>query len=682
MKLKAFRVRNYRAILDSTWIDLEDITVIVGKNESGKTCLLKALHKFNPFKPEPYTLEREWPRGHRRERSVDAVVVETRFDFAGAELGEVKAMWPASMETATGVEISKTYKGDLRFKFTRVDLPTQVEQGSIVAAIRQQIKPAGEEPSVELRTAIGSVRDEAVKAVETAGAGAVQGQLAAWKAKVDQAAQSGHPADTPESKRVKGELDAIAGAVDIAGVRKRLEEKVKSWIPRFIYMDDHRPFSGIAYLDQIKQRKDSKQLTHEDKTFLTILEMAGLDFEQEFTRATTQDKEQRMLDMSDASATLTNLLADHWSQRKYGVRFEADGHHVIAFVSDEVQPALVPLNERSKGFQWFFSFDTMFLYETDGTFKNTIILLDEPGLHLHIDAQRDLLKRLREYAKGNQLIYTTHLPFMIDMERLDTVRFCTESNDKGARVTTDFEAADQPTRFPIQAHLGMSMSQSLFVGLFNLVVEGITDFWLISTMASIMRDGGASLDERIVVTPAGGATKAAYVGTMLQAQQLNVLVMLDSDPEGKRTAEGLIKDWIIKGRHVLLLGDLVGRTEHTTLEDLFPLDFYLEYVNKAYAKELGARPLTAAEVSASKDPMILNRIDAAMKARGLPDNTEGLAFNKGRPAKVLLRELPKKSFADLPPGLVDTFGKIFGTVNKAMPGLTPPAAPTKQRVDR
>lgn len=677
MNLKAFRVRNYRAILDSGWVDLEDITVIVGKNESGKTCLLKALHKFNPFKPEPYTLEREWPRGHRRERSLDAVVVETRFAFAGAEPAEVKALWPTHLEpTATGVEISKTYKGDLKFKFTPADLPPQADGGAIVATIREKIKPASDEPSGELRTAVGGVRDEAVKAVESAGAGAVQGQLAAWKGKLDQASQAGHAADAPECKRVKGELDAIARAADIVGARKRLEEKVKSWIPRFIYMDDHRPFSGIAYLDQIKQRKDSSQLSHEDKTFLTILEMAGLDFDEEHRRATTQDKEQRMLDMSDASATLTNLLADHWSQRKYGVRFEADGFHVIAFVSDEVQPALVPLNERSKGFQWFFSFDTMFLYETDGTFKDTIILLDEPGLHLHIDAQRDLLKRLREYAKGNQLIYTTHLPFMIDMERLDTVRFCTESKDKGARVTTDFEAADQPTRFPIQAHLGMSMSQSLFVGPFNLVVEGITDFWLVSTMASIMRDGGkASLDERVVVTPAGGATKAAYVGTMLQAQQLNVLVLLDSDPEGKRTAEGLIKDWIIKARHVLLLGELVGRREHTTLEDLFPVDFYLEYVNKAYAKELGSKPLTAAEVSASRDPMIVNRIDAAMKARGLPVNSEGLAFNKGRPAKLLLNDLPKKALSDLPPGLVDTFGKIFSTVNTAMPGLTLPSAP-------
>jgi predicted ATP-dependent endonuclease of OLD family len=131
MRLSAFNVRSYRAILDSGWVDLEDITVIVGKNESGKTALLKALHKFNPFKPEPYTLEREWPRGHRKDRSPDAIVVETRFTFVDDEAAQVKALWPLQPEPPTGVEIAKTYKGDLSFRFTPVDLAAYAHPASV-----------------------------------------------------------------------------------------------------------------------------------------------------------------------------------------------------------------------------------------------------------------------------------------------------------------------------------------------------------------------------------------------------------------------------------------------------------------------------------------------------------------------------------------------------------------------
>ena len=116
MRLKAFRVQMYRPILDSGWVNVDDITVIVGKNESGKTALLKALHKFKPFTPDPYTLDREWPRGHRKERSPDAVVVQTRFDFEDDEKDKIGKLL-TDQQQPTGVEVSKTYEGEYRYKF-------------------------------------------------------------------------------------------------------------------------------------------------------------------------------------------------------------------------------------------------------------------------------------------------------------------------------------------------------------------------------------------------------------------------------------------------------------------------------------------------------------------------------------------------------------------------------------
>jgi AAA15 family ATPase/GTPase len=38
------------------------VTNFVGRNESGKTTLLKAFHKFNPATPEPYDAQKEFPR--------------------------------------------------------------------------------------------------------------------------------------------------------------------------------------------------------------------------------------------------------------------------------------------------------------------------------------------------------------------------------------------------------------------------------------------------------------------------------------------------------------------------------------------------------------------------------------------------------------------------------------------
>jgi energy-coupling factor transporter ATP-binding protein EcfA2 len=669
MQLRAFKVEMYRPILDSEWIEVDDIAVIVGKNESGKTALLKALHKFKPFKPEPYSIDREWPRGHRKECSLDAIVARTRFDFAADEAAAIAQEFPGE-DKPSGVEISKTYKGEYRYTVLPHDFPSPATTDFVIAQVGERLRP-DDGTSSEFSKGLAQVRDQANEIIKSAGPVALPSKITDCKRLIDTAVQAGNQQDKTDAEAKKKALDELAKLADVKTARKRIEEMIANWIPTFIYMDDHKPFKGIAYLDQLKTKKDQNQLTDEDKTFLMILEMSGLDFEQEFRRATEKDREQRMLDMNDASLTLTTRLADHWSQRRYQVRFEADGYHVIAFVSDEVQPALVPLNERSKGFQWFFSFDTTFLYETRGTFKNAIVLLDEPGLHLHAAAQRDFLKRLKEYAKENQLIYTTHMPFMIDMERLDNIRVCTESKEYGTKVSADFYAADEHARFPLQAALGLSISQSLFVGPFNLVVEGITDFWLLSTMAAILRaEDEPSLDERIVITPAGGATKAAYVGTMLQGQQLNVVVLLDSDPEGQRVAEGLIKQWIMKDRHVVLLGQMVGRSQETTLEDLFPVDFYLQYVNRGYDKELTGKPLTPDQIAVDVHPQLIHRVDAALQARGIAANSEGWAFNKGRPAKLMLSELPKLRSSDLPPNMVGQFVRLFQRINEVMPGLS------------
>lgn len=669
MKLEAFKVQMYRPILDSGWVDVDDITVVVGKNESGKTALLKALHKFNPFNPEErYALDRDWPRGYRTKRSPDRVVATLRFKFEDAECEKIKNLLGSDLQS-TGVEIGRTYGGDYQYTFLPNDDVLTAKAHERIAILFESLGTS-DNVSDELKEALVRIQTSAAELDAVSECGSIGESIPEYVAWIDSAVQDQNAQDEADAEKIKGILYEIPNVADISIQRGALENLILGWTPKFIYMDDHQPFRGTAYLDQVNERKNSNRLTDEDNTFIMLLEMAGLNLGEEFERARAEDKEQRMLDMNDASSTLTSLLADHWSQRKYNVSFQADGYHVIAFVSDEVQTSLVPLEERSKGFQWFFSFDTTFLHETQGTFRNAVILLDEPGLHLHASAQRDLLTRMKAYAEGNQLIYTTHMPFMIDMERLDNIRACLESKDKGTTVSSDIYAADEHALFPLQAALGLSMSQSLFIGPYNLVVEGVTDFWLISAMATIFQANGLeSLDDRIVITPAGGASRAAYVATMLHGQNLNVVILLDSDTAGESAAQQLIKDWIIKDRHVLLLGNILGHSRSAELEDIIPGEFYLQFINAEYSKEFEGNDITQAEIGAYNHPQIVDRIDAAFKARGISVNSEGKAFNKGRVAKRILTELPKVSFDDIPKKMVGNFRKLFEGINRSMPGL-------------
>ena len=69
-----------------------------------------------------------------------------------------------------------------------------------------------------------------------------------------------------------------------------------------------------------------------------------------------------------------------------------DGNYFRIWVSDDRRPDLdIELESRSKGFQWYFSFYLIFLAESEESHKDAILLLDEPGIHLHPTAQQELI---------------------------------------------------------------------------------------------------------------------------------------------------------------------------------------------------------------------------------------------------------------------------------------------------
>lgn len=83
-------------------------------------------------------------------------------------------------------------------------------------------------------------------------------------------------------------------------------------------------------------------------------------------------------------------------------------------ITDVRDMVSLPLSSRSKGFQWFFSFGVWFeaIKKTERT--PFIFLLDEPGLHLHEDGQKNLLDLLKKLSLSYQIVYTTHSPYLLE----------------------------------------------------------------------------------------------------------------------------------------------------------------------------------------------------------------------------------------------------------------------------
>ena len=653
MILTAFRVENYRSVLDSGWIDVQDVTLIVGKNESGKTSLLKALWKFNPFKDEPYDLSREWPRGRRREMSVDNPAVTVRFEFSPEEQQKLGTIGPSAQDI-TGVEVQRNYSGMYIYNFLPHNPDAVQQSGYITNVIKKHFGNTTLLAFEHLKAGYHGVLDAILRpnnqrpSERKSEEMAVAGQTAT--AVLPPPAATGFssaPVHLPMDSALK-ELN------DNLPMRQAIEI-VHRWLPTFIYMDDYKVFKGSAQLHILKQRRDTNHLEEEDRTIIKILEMAGFNLEDEVRKSNLPDKEQRMLDMNDASQTLTGEIAHRWSQKKYEVLFQADGQHIITFVKDADTSILVPLEERSKGFQWFFSFDMTFMYETNGEFKNAIILLDEPGLHLHAAAQRDLVTRIREYAQHNQLIYTTHLPFMIDFSKLESTYVAEDHGKQGTKASKCWAATDKDSRFTLQAAFGLSWAQSLFADQYNLLVEDVADYWLLTLFSTLCSEAGKSgLDEQLIITPSGGASKIAYVGTLLHDRHLNFAVLLNSLPEGQETFEQLVTSWMVQDKHVLTLKSVLGIDRDCSLEDLLPKDYYLEQVILVYRMRLGSAPLT---VSNDQSLSRLQQVREALKARGIDD------FNRVRVARRIMQDLATKGLATLPVQSVLQIEEVINAIN-------------------
>lgn len=285
----------------------------------------------------------------------------------------------------------------------------------------------------------------------------------------------------------------------------------------------------------------------------------------------------------------------------------------------------VNLDDRSRGFKWFFSFYITFAADTQGgSAANAILLLDEPGLYLHARSQGDLLSHF-ENDFTNQIIYTTHSPFMVPTSRLETIRTVSIGEEAGTTVTND-PTGDARTLFPLQAALGYDLAQSLFVGPRNLVVEGVTDYWYLSAASTFLSEkGAASLGDQITLTPAGGAQKIPCMVALLTSEKLNVVALLDHEKEALATKQELIRNKLLDDRSVVFVSEAFGEgpPHEADIEDLLEPALFESLVNESYKKELASVELKLNQ----NVPRIAIRYELAFKDAGIP-------FHKTRPARL------------------------------------------------
>jgi len=432
-----------------------------------------------------------------------------------------------------------------------------------------------------------------------------------------------------------------------------------NWLPKFFYFDDYSVMDGRVNIEELREREGSDELTESDKTFLSLLTTIDASLEEFETDSEDPEEYERLVrELESASNGITQEVFKYWSQNQsLRVQFniEPNGKYISTRIYNDRHSVTVPFNERSRGFIWFFSFFAYFSNISEASSKDLVLLLDEPGLSLHAKAQEDFLKLINDYlAPSHQVVYTTHSPFMIEPSHLERVRTVEDVDQEGTKISEEVLRTDKDTIFPLQAALGYSLAQTLFVGPNTLLVEGPSDILYLQLLSELaVAADKEGLDPKWVVVPVGGADKLATFVSLLGANQLNLAVLMDiSNKDGQRIQR--LKDTGYLGKDSLLtFGQFLDRKD-ADVEDLFEESFYLQLVNGAYKGKLTSS-LKMADIKTGS-PRITVRVGDALKQQDIS------GFNHYLPSVFLLKN-QATLLAKVPASTIDKAVEIFSALN-------------------
>lgn len=627
MLLKKVTIHKYKSFLTEQSYTVEErITRIVGKNESGKTALLEALAKSNYFEDNAdfqFNKDLDYPRSELiKAKNENPAVLTCEYELSDADVKSVED------DLGEGIISKQTFSRTCYYDNTHtasgVSVNFDVFKNWLITSF-----DVGDQGKELLRAAASfSDLENVVSENET----------------------------TPGMTEIQGELSKIKKG---AGKWKNPLEGyiyltyILPAIPKLWYFSDYFSLPCRINLNEFAAGTPTGSLSSEEfKIAKALFELSGLQVSDIQSEA---NFEAFKAQLEATSNSITDDMFEYWTtNQNLEIRFDIEHstnnvRYLNIRIYNSKHRVTLPLKNRSKGFLWFFSFLVWFSKIQGDKNSKYILLLDEPGLSLHASAQNDLLRFIDEkLAPEYQVIYTTHSPFMIDSLKLNEVRtvYDTQNPKIGSVVSDAVEEKDSDTLFPLQAALGYTIAQNLYVSPQNLLVEGISDLVYLNHFSTILKDmGKEGLSDDVTIVPVGGADKIATFISLMRGNELSTVCLLDTftDQGAEVRLKRMVEQKIIADKKILYYHSIIERT-FADIEDLFSKEEYLTLYNGAFGASVQISDL-------DMDRPIMSQL------KRLNGNK---SFNHYSPANYMAKNIGTLSFSE---ETIGRFEKLFSMVN-------------------
>lgn len=636
MKLQRVLVQNYRSIVDSGSVNIEEgVTVLIGKNEQGKTNFLKALTSFNPDKTySPSDLPNHLRPSLEGMSRQEIPILTLWLGLESQDKAKLKGIIE-NVEAIYQLKCTRNYGNDYAYcavmpggieqelRIARPDTAVEAAKIKITAGdLKQKLDTHGERlpPFAATKDQVAQIVGALVSA-DYSNVGQLGDVIRAFSTAVkglpaqDQAVQEEIGAATRQIEGHYTNLLVLSQADNLKILRESL--------PTFIY--------HTTKTDQIPNKVNIAQFVGNpegtSKGMLNLCRAAGLSIQKISELAATTDTSHRESYEDFYKSQISGGINEYWTQEKYLVHFRFEGREELSVsISDDTYSPRVAPSDRSEGFQWYLSFYSSVLNEV-GDPNRVILLLDNPALELHVDGQRDIKRFLEEkIAFTSQVIYVTHSPAMIDPFNLAQLRKVVLLRDQeGTKILASVskEGDDFDLLEPVRAAIGMSLVASLAVNDFNLLVEGAADKPILEGAFGLF---ATECSRKVLVNGSLAESKDALLARFYARTRLPLVNFLDAD-SGGRQLEAELKKWQIPETQIIKLDTVFpDREGDFATEDILSDEFYHTAFTDAYPGHHMDRPKRTAKKLASS-------YEEALKEQ------HGIGFNKRRVAESAKRLL-------------------------------------------
>jgi DNA polymerase III delta prime subunit len=549
MKLKKFRIRNYKSIVDSgDCYPSDTVTILAGKNESGKSSLLEALRDANA---DVEISSRAVPI----ERQDEIPWISLWFDVSKSDindiLNELDITIDVPLAESTEIQLVKTYPKSFTVMGEQI-APWKLDEP---LSYEEEIKSIYDEIATsQIKSLAASIGQTIPKLALT--------DLVVTRDLFDKFKDilSTQPPQWPDAVRaplvisVDRMIASLNEAIKAEPMLAKFTAELLNYVPNFILFssfDDVFPneirLPELAKNDWIQ---DLQQMSNIDvDTILAKDDRAKAQHKRRLNTTINEDFRQFW------DQDLSNLAID-WDNEKLFFWIEENGHYY--------EPEI-----RSQGRRWHLAFYVRVSARAREEVRN-VILIDEPGLYLHADAQRAILRNLESASTQTPIIFSTHSPYLIEPDKLDRLRLVIKTVANGTVVENKLhKVSDKETLTPILTAIGLELNQGI-VNVDrenNVIVEGPSDYFYLSGLKRILKF------DHLNFISGGSSGNMPKVGTILQGWGCKVIYLYDNDKAYRDALKNIKKDWLAITKEILAVLPIDG-----AIEDIFSMQDFATHV--------------------------------------------------------------------------------------------------------